>query len=198
MFLLALAGLELLNAWPALVALAICRAVYLRAGLIVTLAVVGAEVGGMGRYRPPRGAAVVALRLADGIDHRAVRKRRGAVGPAWAGRHAAPGPGAAPFGARVGRRVYLETTFLTEFDLVRVGDDAAVAGQAALQTHLFEGGMKMSVVTIGPGCTVGARSVVLYDTELAAGADLDAPFAGDEGRAIAGRPLARHPAHVID
>jgi non-ribosomal peptide synthetase-like protein len=78
------------------------------------------------------------------------------------------------FGARIGRRVYLETTYLTEFDLVRVGDDAAVAGLTSLQTHLFEDRvMKMSAVTVGPGCTVGPRAVVLYDAVLGAGAELD-------------------------
>ncbi|WP_422923806.1 Pls/PosA family non-ribosomal peptide synthetase [Singulisphaera sp. PoT] len=79
------------------------------------------------------------------------------------------------FGARIGRRVYMETTYLTEFDLVRVEDDALVSGRVSLQTHLFEDRvMKMSTVTVGPGCTVGPRSVVLYDAEMAAGSKLDA------------------------
>jgi non-ribosomal peptide synthetase-like protein len=79
------------------------------------------------------------------------------------------------FGARFGRRVYLETTSLTEFDLVRVGDDVAVGGLTLLQTHLFEDRvMKMSAVALGAGCTVGTRSVVLYDAEVGAGAELDA------------------------
>ncbi|HEY7427377.1 MAG TPA: Pls/PosA family non-ribosomal peptide synthetase [Gemmataceae bacterium] len=77
-------------------------------------------------------------------------------------------------GARIGRRVYLETTFLTEFDLVRVGDDAAIGGSTSLQTHLFEDRvMKMSAVTVGPGCTVGPRAVVLYDSSMGAGSELD-------------------------
>jgi non-ribosomal peptide synthetase-like protein len=79
------------------------------------------------------------------------------------------------FGALIGHRVYLETTSLTEFDLVRVGDDAAVGGLTLLQTHLFEDRvMKMSAVVLGAGCTVGPRSVVLYDAEVGAGAELDA------------------------
>jgi non-ribosomal peptide synthetase-like protein len=78
-------------------------------------------------------------------------------------------------GARIGRRVYLDTTFLTEFDLVQVGDDAMIGGPTSLQTHLFEDRvMKMSVVKVGPSCTVGPRSVVLYDSELEEGAGLDA------------------------
>lgn len=42
------------------------------------------------------------------------------------------------FGAKIGRRVWLDTTYLTEFDLVEVGDDAAVGDTTSLQTHLFE------------------------------------------------------------
>jgi non-ribosomal peptide synthetase-like protein len=68
------------------------------------------------------------------------------------------------FGARIGRRVWLATTYLTEFDLVEVGDDAAVGGTSSLQTHLFEDRvMKMSTVRIGAASSVGSRSVVLYD-----------------------------------
>jgi hypothetical protein len=33
-------------------------------------------------------------------------------------------------GARIGRRVWLDTTYVTEFDLVRAGDHAAVGAGA--------------------------------------------------------------------
>jgi non-ribosomal peptide synthetase-like protein len=68
------------------------------------------------------------------------------------------------FGARVGRRTWIGTTYLTEFDLVVIGDDASVGVEVSLQTHLFEDRvMKMSVVTVGAGATVGTRAIVLYD-----------------------------------
>ncbi|MEV7085804.1 Pls/PosA family non-ribosomal peptide synthetase [Streptomyces sp. NPDC093085] len=68
------------------------------------------------------------------------------------------------FGARIGRRCWLGTTFLTEFDLVEIGDDAAIGLNVSLQTHLFEDRvMKMSTVTVGDGASVGTRSIVLYD-----------------------------------
>ena len=77
-------------------------------------------------------------------------------------------------GARIGRRVYMETTDLTEFDLVRVGDEAELNVDCTVQTHLFEDRvMKMSTVEIGPRCTVGAGSLVLYDTRMEPGAQLD-------------------------
>jgi non-ribosomal peptide synthetase-like protein len=76
-------------------------------------------------------------------------------------------------GAKIGRRVYMETTDLTEFDLVRMGDEAALNADCTIQTHLFEDRvMKMSTIDIGPRCKVGARSLVLYDTRLEEGAAL--------------------------
>ncbi|GAA1947412.1 non-ribosomal peptide synthetase [Amycolatopsis minnesotensis] len=68
------------------------------------------------------------------------------------------------FGADIGRRTWIGTTYLTEFDLVRVGDDATVGTESSLQTHLFEDRvMKMSRVTIEAGSTIGTRAIVLYD-----------------------------------
>lgn len=79
------------------------------------------------------------------------------------------------FGARIGKRVLLNSTFLTEFDLVHVEDDAAIGNNASLQTHLFEDRvMKMSHVHIGRGCSVGARGVVLYDASMQEASRLDA------------------------
>jgi non-ribosomal peptide synthetase-like protein len=87
-------------------------------------------------------------------------------------------PWIAPFlrllGARIGQRVWLDTTFLTEFDLVTIGDDASVGETTSLQTHLFEDRvMKMSTVKIGARCSIGSHSVVLYDAEIGAGTSLD-------------------------
>lgn len=68
------------------------------------------------------------------------------------------------FGATIGRRTWIGSTFLTEFDLVEVGDDATIGTGVSLQTHLFEDRvMKMSKVTVKRGASVGTRSVVLYD-----------------------------------
>ena len=70
-------------------------------------------------------------------------------------------------GTRIGRRVYLDTTDITEHDLVSLGDDVAVNADATLQTHLFEDRvMKMSRIDIGDRCTVGSLALVLYDTRM--------------------------------
>lgn len=79
------------------------------------------------------------------------------------------------FGTHIGARVWMGTTFLTEFDLVEVGDDAAIGPKVSLQTHLFEDRvMKMSEVRVADGATVGARSVVLYDSVVGRGVSLEA------------------------
>ena len=77
-------------------------------------------------------------------------------------------------GAKIGKRVYLDTTELTEFDLVHIGDDASINHDCTLQTHLFEDRvMKMSTVEVGAGCHLGSMSLVLYDTKLEPGSSVD-------------------------
>ena len=78
-------------------------------------------------------------------------------------------------GAKVGAGVCMETICLTEYDLITIGDGACLGADATLQTHLFEDRvMKMSTLTVGANCTVGADAVVLYDTCMEAGAELGA------------------------
>ncbi|HZQ14401.1 MAG TPA: Pls/PosA family non-ribosomal peptide synthetase [Pseudolabrys sp.] len=78
-------------------------------------------------------------------------------------------------GCKIGRRVFLETTLFSEFDLVRIGDDAALNLGSTIQTHLFEDRvMKSDYLTIGNGCSVGNMAVVLYGTEMRPGSSLDA------------------------
>ena len=70
-------------------------------------------------------------------------------------------------GARLGRGVYLNTTDLTEFDCVRIGDEAELNAWCGPQTHLFEDRvMKIGLVDIGAQTTVGARTTILYDTQV--------------------------------
>ncbi|WP_395739162.1 Pls/PosA family non-ribosomal peptide synthetase [Prosthecobacter sp.] len=77
-------------------------------------------------------------------------------------------------GSHIGRRCCLETPYLTEFDLVHLGDDVCLGYHADPQTHLFEDRvMKMSTVTIGDSCSVGPLAVVLYDSEMKPGSRLD-------------------------
>ena len=76
-------------------------------------------------------------------------------------------------GARIGRRVYMETTDFSEFDLVHIGDEAALNADCTIQTHLFEDRvMKLDAIEICARCKVGAASLVLYGTQMAEGAAL--------------------------
>ncbi|QYE35249.1 amino acid adenylation domain-containing protein [Polymorphobacter sp. PAMC 29334] len=89
-------------------------------------------------------------------------------------------------GAKIGRRVYLDTTDMTEFDLIEIGDDAALNDAAGLQTHLFEDRvMKVSAVRIGARATVGSLAIVLYDAVVDDGAEL-----GDLSVLMKGESLA--------
>jgi len=76
-------------------------------------------------------------------------------------------------GAKIGRNVYLDTTDITEFDCVDIGDRAEINAWAGPQTHLFEDRvMKIGRVRIGADTTIRARSTVLYDAEIGDGAML--------------------------
>jgi non-ribosomal peptide synthetase-like protein len=76
-------------------------------------------------------------------------------------------------GVRIGKGVYMNTTDLTEFDCVRIGDEAELNAWCGPQTHLFEDRiMKIGMVEIGARATLGVRSIVLYDTQVGDGARL--------------------------
>ncbi|MEN5082175.1 Pls/PosA family non-ribosomal peptide synthetase [Bosea sp. TWI1241] len=71
------------------------------------------------------------------------------------------------YGVKVGEGVYLDSTDITEFDCVSIGDYAAINATANLQTHLFEDRvMKVGRIEIGRGCSIGALTTVLYDTRI--------------------------------
>jgi non-ribosomal peptide synthetase-like protein len=70
-------------------------------------------------------------------------------------------------GCKIGKWVFLETTLFSEFDLVEIGDCAALNLGSTIQTHLFEDRvMKADKLRIGDGCSVGNMTVVLYGTEM--------------------------------
>jgi non-ribosomal peptide synthetase-like protein len=71
------------------------------------------------------------------------------------------------FGVKFGKRVWLNTTDITEQDMVSIGDDTALNEDCGPQTHLFEDRvMKVGSVKIGARCSIGSRSIILYDSEI--------------------------------
>ncbi|WP_327069628.1 Pls/PosA family non-ribosomal peptide synthetase [Kitasatospora sp. NBC_01302] len=169
------AGIALARTGSPLLLLLLGPALLLGAGLAATLLVVLLKWLVIGRYRPRVeplwGIWVRRTELITGLFENLVvpallNLLTGSPLAPWVLRL---------FGARIGRRVWLNTTYLTEFDLVEVGDDAAVGEVTSLQTHLFEDRvMKMSDVRVGRAASVGPRCVVLYDAEVGAGTCLDA------------------------
>ncbi|WP_081789154.1 Pls/PosA family non-ribosomal peptide synthetase [Kutzneria albida] len=168
-------AVQLARSWPAWAVAAVSPALVLGIGLASTLIVALLKWVVIGRYRPRTEALwsiwVRRTELITGLYENLVVPGFLAM--------LTGSPFAAPvlrlFGAKIGRRTWLSTTFLTEFDLVEVGDDTAVGEFTSLQTHLFEDRvMKMSRVRIGDGASVGVRSVVLYDAVVGEGASLDA------------------------
>lgn len=155
-------------------------------GLAVTLVVAALKWAIVGRYRPrvePLWSRFVRrTELVTGLYESAAVPAllRGLCGTPMLG------PLLRLFGARVGQRCWIATTFLTEFDLVRLGDDVAVGPGTSLQTHLFEDRvMKMSQVVIEDGATIAPRSVVLYDAVVGARASLDALSLAMKGETLA-------------
>ena len=70
-------------------------------------------------------------------------------------------------GVKVGKRVWMNTADITEFDMVTLRDDCAFNTFSGPQTHLFEDRvMKIGKVDIGERASIGAGSVVLYNTKI--------------------------------
>ncbi|AZN36745.1 Pls/PosA family non-ribosomal peptide synthetase [Iodobacter ciconiae] len=76
-------------------------------------------------------------------------------------------------GCKIGSGVFMDTTDITEFDCVTIGDDTVLHAWSGPQTHLFEDRiMKIGHVEIGAGVNVGPRSTILYDAIVGNGARL--------------------------
>jgi non-ribosomal peptide synthetase-like protein len=89
------------------------------------------------------------------------------------------------FGTQVGHRTLVDTTYITEFDLVAIGDDVSVGANASLQTHLFEDRvMKMDRVTLLDRASIGDKSVVLYGSVVEEDATLAALSLAMKGEVV--------------
>jgi non-ribosomal peptide synthetase-like protein len=76
-------------------------------------------------------------------------------------------------GCKIGKWCFIESTLFSEFDLVQIGDYAALNLGATIQTHLFEDRVfKSDYLAIGTGCTIGNMGTVLYGTQMQNGSKL--------------------------
>ena len=70
-------------------------------------------------------------------------------------------------GCKVGRQCFIESTLFSEFDLVEIGDRAAINLGGTVQTHLFEDRIfKADRLKIGEDCSIGNMAFILYDTVM--------------------------------
>lgn len=77
------------------------------------------------------------------------------------------------FGAKIGKRVFIDSSDFTECDLISIDNDVCINSEATIQTHLYEDRIfKMSTITIHEGCNVGVASIVLYNTVMEANSTL--------------------------
>jgi acetyltransferase-like isoleucine patch superfamily enzyme len=64
-------------------------------------------------------------------------------------------------GARIGRRVYVNTLGLSDYNLLEFGDDVVIGSDVHIAGHTVEGGVvKTAVVRLGAGVTIGIGSIV--------------------------------------
>lgn len=72
-------------------------------------------------------------------------------------------------GARIGRRVYVNTLFINDHNLLDFGDDVVIGSEVHVSGHTVEAGtVKTAAVRLGDGVTIGLGTVV--DIGVVAGA----------------------------
>lgn len=70
-------------------------------------------------------------------------------------------------GARLGRRVYVNSLSLNDYNLLECGDDVVIGDSVHLSGHTVEGGIvKTGRVRLGRDVTIGLGSVVEIDVEI--------------------------------
>jgi acetyltransferase-like isoleucine patch superfamily enzyme len=78
-------------------------------------------------------------------------------------------------GARLGKRVYINSLGVSDYNLFECGDDCVIGGSVHLSGHTVEAGvLKTAAVRLGPGVTVGLGSVVEIGVEVGANAQIGA------------------------
>jgi serine acetyltransferase len=78
-------------------------------------------------------------------------------------------------GARIGRRVFINSLQLGDYNLLDFADDVVIGAEVHLSGHTVEGGVvKTGRVQLGPGVTIGLGAVIDIDVTVAAGCQVGA------------------------
>lgn len=74
-------------------------------------------------------------------------------------------------GAKIGRRVVINTVILSDWDMIHIDDDVFVGGRATVIGHVGEmGELKFAPVHIGKKCSIGQESAIFPGTTMGDGA----------------------------
>lgn len=103
-------------------------------------------------------------------------------------------------GARLGRRVYLNSLAISDYNLLDFGDDVVVGADVHISGHTVERGLvKTAHVRLANGVTVGLGSVVEIDVEAGPGCQIGAlSFVPKHARLDGGTVYAGIPVDKID
>jgi hypothetical protein len=102
-------------------------------------------------------------------------------------------------GVRAGRRVYVNSLAVTDFNLLRFGDDVVIGDEVHLSGHTVEGGVvKTAPLYLGNNVTIGLGSVLEIGIEAGDGCQVGAlSFVPKHTRLEAGATYAGIPAHRL-
>jgi acetyltransferase-like isoleucine patch superfamily enzyme len=78
-------------------------------------------------------------------------------------------------GARIGKRVFINTLSIADHNLLDIGDDVVIGAAVHLSGHTVEGGVvKTARVRVGSNVTIGLGSVIDIDVEIGDGCQIGA------------------------
>ena len=102
-------------------------------------------------------------------------------------------------GARLGRRVYVNSLAVSDYNLLECGDDVVIGGSAHVAGHTVEGGVvKTARVRLGDRVTIGIGSVIEIGVEIGPDAQIGAmSFVPKYARLPGGKTYVGVPAEPI-
>ena len=78
-------------------------------------------------------------------------------------------------GARIGKRVFINTLSVADHNLLEFGDDVVIGADVHISGHTVEGGMvKTGRVRVGSNVTIGLGSVIDIDVDIGDGCQIGA------------------------